>query len=62
VAEVILCSPDPERHLAKIREYEKAGFDHIYLHQIGPDQAGFLDFAEREILPALKAEPAAALA
>jgi G6PDH family F420-dependent oxidoreductase len=62
VAEAILCSPDPEQHLAKIREYEKAGFDHVYVHQIGPDQAGYLGFAEREILPALKAEPAAALA
>lgn len=62
VAEVILCSPDAEQHLEKIREYEQAGFDHVYVHQIGPDQAGYLDFAKREILPALKAEPAAALA
>ena len=62
VAEVILCGPDPELHLEKIREYEKAGFDHVYVHQVGPDQAGFLDFAKREILPALKGEPAAALA
>ena len=62
VAEVILCSPDPEQHLEKIREYVKAGFDHVYVHQIGPDQAGYLDFARREILPALKAEPATALA
>jgi coenzyme F420-dependent glucose-6-phosphate dehydrogenase len=61
VAEAILCSPDPGQHVAKIREYEKAGFDHVYMHQIGPDQAGYLNFAEREILPALKAEPAAAL-
>jgi coenzyme F420-dependent glucose-6-phosphate dehydrogenase len=62
VAEAILCSPDPDQHLAKIREYEEAGFDHVYVHQIGPDQAGYLDFAKREILPALRAEPAAALA
>jgi coenzyme F420-dependent glucose-6-phosphate dehydrogenase len=62
VAEVILCSPDPEQHLEKIREYEDAGYDHVYVHQIGPDQMGYLDFAKREILPALKAEPATALA
>jgi G6PDH family F420-dependent oxidoreductase len=62
VAEVILCSPDADVHLEKIREYEKAGFDHVYVHQIGPDQGGYLDFAKREILPALKAEPATALA
>ena len=56
VAEVISCGPDPEAHLAKIREYIDAGYDHVYLHQVGPDQAGFLRFAQRELLPAL--EPA----
>jgi len=54
VAEAISCGPDPEPHLAKIREYIEAGYDHVYLHQVGPDQAGFLRFAERELLPALK--------
>jgi coenzyme F420-dependent glucose-6-phosphate dehydrogenase len=54
VAEAISCGPDPESHLAKIREYIDAGYDHVYLHQVGPDQAGFLRFTERELLPALK--------
>jgi G6PDH family F420-dependent oxidoreductase len=53
VAEVISCGPDPERHLAKIEEFAEAGFDHVYLHQIGPDQAGFIEFAQRELLSAL---------
>ena len=35
-------------------EYVDAGYDHVYIHQVGPDQAGFLRFAERELLPALK--------
>ena len=26
------------------------GFIHVYVHQIGPDQEGFLDFARRELL------------
>jgi coenzyme F420-dependent glucose-6-phosphate dehydrogenase len=51
LAEVIACGPDPEPVLEKIRAFEAAGFEHIYLHQIGPDQAGFLRFAERELLP-----------
>ena len=46
IAEVIPCGPDPERHLEAIRPYAAAGFDHIYLHQIGPDQRGFLRFYE----------------
>ena len=51
VAEVLPCGPDPEPVIEKIREFEKAGFDHVYLHQVGPDQSGFLRFAQREILP-----------
>jgi coenzyme F420-dependent glucose-6-phosphate dehydrogenase len=53
VAKVIPCGPDPEVHLAGIREYLEAGFDHVYLHQVGPDQEGFLDFVATELLPAL---------
>ena len=53
VAEAISCGPDPEPHLEQIRAYIDAGYDHVYLHQVGPDQRGFLEFAERELLPAL---------
>jgi hypothetical protein len=28
-----------------------AGFDDIALHQVGPDQRGFLEFWERELAP-----------
>jgi len=51
VAERVLCSPDPARHVAKIREFVDAGFTHVYVHQVGPDQEGFLRFYEREVLP-----------
>jgi hypothetical protein len=27
--------------------------DHVYVHQIGPDQEGFFSFYEREVLPEL---------
>ncbi len=53
VAESVVCGPDPQRHLEAIREYVDAGFDHVYIHQVGPDQAGFVDFYRREILPAV---------
>jgi G6PDH family F420-dependent oxidoreductase len=53
VAEVIPCGPDPERHLANIRSYIDAGFDEIYISQIGPDQAGFLEFYQKELAPGL---------
>jgi len=57
VAESVACGPDPEAHLAKIRAYLDAGFDRVYIHQVGPDQLGFLDFAKRELLPALERSP-----
>jgi coenzyme F420-dependent glucose-6-phosphate dehydrogenase len=53
LAKAVVCGPDPERHLAGIRKYEKAGYDHVWVHQIGPDQEGFFRFYEREILPRL---------
>ena len=51
VAELVVCGPDAEAHLAMIRRYEQAGYDHVYVHQVGPDQEGFFDFYEREVLP-----------
>jgi coenzyme F420-dependent glucose-6-phosphate dehydrogenase len=43
--------PDPERHRKAVQEFIDAGYDHVYIHQIGPDQEGFMRFAEKEILP-----------
>ena len=54
VAESVVCGPDPERHVAQIREYLAAGYDHVWVHQIGPDQEGFFGFYEREVLPKLR--------
>jgi coenzyme F420-dependent glucose-6-phosphate dehydrogenase len=44
VAETIVCGPDPERHLAAIRKYADAGYDHLCIHQVGKDQKGFFEF------------------
>jgi coenzyme F420-dependent glucose-6-phosphate dehydrogenase len=51
VAAEIVCGPDPAKHLKGIHEYLDAGFDHVYVHQVGPDQEGFMRFYEHEILP-----------
>ncbi|HEY9230680.1 MAG TPA: TIGR03557 family F420-dependent LLM class oxidoreductase [Blastocatellia bacterium] len=51
VAEAIVCGPDAPRHLEKIQEFADAGFDHVYVHQVGPDQEGFMEFYEQEIIP-----------
>jgi G6PDH family F420-dependent oxidoreductase len=56
VAKEVVCGADPKRHLAKINEYAEAGFDHVWVHQIGPDQEGFFQFYEKEVLPKLDRE------
>jgi G6PDH family F420-dependent oxidoreductase len=53
VAESVTCGPDPERHLQAIREYAEAGYDNVYVHQIGPDQDGLFRFYGTEVLPKL---------
>jgi G6PDH family F420-dependent oxidoreductase len=60
VAKVVVCGPDPEPYLSRLQDYEKAGYDHVYIHQIGAEQEGFFRFFEREISPARersRAEP-----
>jgi len=54
VAAGVLCGPDPERFVERINDYVAAGFDHVYLHQVGPEQEGFVDFARRELIPRLE--------
>jgi CBS domain-containing protein len=51
IAEGIVCGPDPERHIDAIRECERAGCDHVYVHQVGKNQEGFFRFYKDEILP-----------
>jgi G6PDH family F420-dependent oxidoreductase len=50
------CGPDPGTHIEAINKYRDAGYDEVYVTQVGPDQEGFLQFYEREILPAFAGE------
>ncbi|MDQ4142301.1 MAG: TIGR03557 family F420-dependent LLM class oxidoreductase [Actinomycetota bacterium] len=53
IIETVACGPDPEVHLSEIRKFVDAGYDKVWIHQIGPDQDGFFDFYESRILPQL---------
>ena len=53
VAKEVVCGPDPKRHLAEIKKFADAGYDHVFVHQVGPDQTGFFEFYKREVLPKL---------
>lgn len=54
IAKAVVCGPDPARHVEALVEYAGAGFDHVCVHRIGPDQEGFLRFYEREVIPAMR--------
>jgi G6PDH family F420-dependent oxidoreductase len=54
VAEAVVCGPDVDRHLEQIGKYVDAGYEHVYIHQVGPDQAGFMRFYQQEIMPRLE--------
>lgn len=48
------CGPDPAVHLAGIRAYREAGFDEVYVSQVGPEAEGFFDFYASQVLPRLR--------
>jgi hypothetical protein len=52
------CGPDPDVHLAGIGAYLDAGFDEVYVGQVGPDAQGFFEFYASQILPRLREEAA----
>jgi G6PDH family F420-dependent oxidoreductase len=51
VADQIPCGPDIEAHIAAIREYQDAGFDEVYVQQIGPNQDEFFAAYRERVLP-----------
>lgn len=53
VANSIICGNDPQKHLDMIQKFVDAGYDHVYVHQVGPDQEGFFRFYQQHILAAL---------
>lgn len=57
VAAAIPCGPDVGAHVEAMRPFVDAGFTHVALVQVGGvTQPDFINFAERELLPALRAE------
>ena len=55
ISESMVCGPDPKNHLEALQEYADAGYEHVCVHQVGPDQEGFMQFYKREIFPRLRA-------
>jgi G6PDH family F420-dependent oxidoreductase len=47
------CGPDIDAHVAAIQAYAEAGFDELYVNQIGPDQDQFFAAYRDKVLPRL---------
>jgi G6PDH family F420-dependent oxidoreductase len=55
IAAMVPCGPSTEPYVKAVRQYTEAGFTHVALVQIGAgSQAGFLTWAQAELLPALR--------
>jgi G6PDH family F420-dependent oxidoreductase len=48
------CGPDVDSHVSAIEAYAKAGFDELYVNQIGPDQDAFFAAYGKDVLPRLR--------
>jgi hypothetical protein len=54
IAEATPCGPDIERHVQAIEEYADAGFDEVYVQQIGPEQDLFFEAYRENVIPRFK--------
>ena len=51
----MIMSADPEVHRREIQKFLDLGFDQIYVHNVGRNQAAWIDLFGREVLPRLTA-------
>ena len=52
VAESILCSQDPDAHIARLQEFERAGYDRVVVQQVGLGQDRLFEMYAGSVLPA----------
>jgi len=48
------CGPDPQRHIAAVQPYIEAGFDEVYVQQIGSHHEEFFRAWADEVIPAFR--------
>ena len=54
VHQAVRISAELDQHVDWIREYAELGFDDIYLHFVGQDQAAYLDAFGTHVLPKVR--------
>jgi len=50
VRSAVACGPDPAKQAEQLRAYEQAGFDEVYVANIGPHYAELIDLYRKEFL------------
>lgn len=50
----MITHPDADTHIENIERAIEAGYDHVYVHQVGPDQESFFELYEEEVLPSFE--------
>ena len=53
------CGPALDAHLEGVRAYTRAGFDEVYIGQVGGNHEGFFEFYAGQVLPRLRDEDTA---
>ncbi|RLV48536.1 TIGR03557 family F420-dependent LLM class oxidoreductase [Nocardioides mangrovicus] len=53
VADAAVAGPDPEVHLQQVEAYREAGYDQMYVSNMGPHYLDMIEFYGREIIPTL---------
>ncbi len=51
ISESVICGSEPEPHREMLRQFAEAGYDEVYVSQIGGNFEAFFDFHEKESLP-----------
>jgi hypothetical protein len=52
--ESVPCGPDPDKAAEEIRNKADAGYDEVFIAQMGPDQSGGIRFLADKVLPLLR--------
>ncbi|MFC9976644.1 LLM class F420-dependent oxidoreductase [Spirillospora sp. NPDC127200] len=54
VRQNVACGPDVDRHVQMVKTYADAGFDEVYINQVGPTSPEFFDFYKNQVLPRVR--------
>lgn len=53
-AESIVAGSDIDRHRQQLRDYVEAGYDEVYVANMGPHYLAMIETYGREVLPSLR--------